>query len=772
MHAQQRVLHAPDLAFLGTPGSPPWPAPKEAGVRRALPGTVPGVAVAEGLASQCGFKCRLAPAGEEAESDPGLWDCLFGPLRPPLPRTEAEHALRQLAERTSGFREPDADGMVRLSLEGPACDLGVAELVDHIRRSHFPVGIRAAGAEGATPETWRTVRGAFFGLVDGSEMPAGVSPVTSGEGRDGEVLVWTDPSALAPSRLPDNQPAALDTGDRHRGAGPSRGNAPQAPSQPASGGEESDGADPSRKSVWEIADGVRETAPRESTGQYRLTDTDLSSRRRKRRAGPGADSRTPLPKPPGRSVVPSPVRDTDATPDTGAAPDAADSDLDEWLTSDADDLPTGGYHDTLMSRLTASLDAAVGRARRNFERNAALRRGGDEYDQAKRRRRWTLAVLAICGPLLAAAVAAAIDQRWPYLAFAWESLTPFRARPGYGPAIWPIGWFAVIAALAAAGGWILHRRVANLRDAVHELREGERLRRKHIAHSVHYAAELLRLQSLSDQFADHRRIIIEMLHRPFGDPELSRRSRLDAEGLRFEEAPPPSMLVAAADASEERVDAEQRKLRADVARRGWLTSVHHDVLEAWRRGYERRVLDDRPDPDSDASIPGAVVSSDQRDGSEVLGAREDYATAVGSDGWAVRDAYRARWRRLLADGVGSDDGMDRYLALLQTLAAVHGPVGVAADATHFLALGPSGAPLPAEEVRHRFSWSDLLTSPSPPQVNAIGSGPDPVTGDTDAGAMVVMSWRLEYSEQVRAEDLRGWTAGDRTAAVPSTGSVI
>ena len=152
VHAQQRVLHAPDLAFLGIPGSPPWPTPKDAGVRRALPGSVPDVHVAERLAGQCGFKCRLAPAAEEQpESDPGLWDCLFGPLEQPLPRTEAESALWRLANRTGGYQAPDTDGMVRLNLGTTADDQRVAELVDHIRHSSFPIGSPSAGAEGATP---------------------------------------------------------------------------------------------------------------------------------------------------------------------------------------------------------------------------------------------------------------------------------------------------------------------------------------------------------------------------------------------------------------------------------------------------------------------------------------------------------------------------------------------------------------------------------------------------------------------------------------------
>ena len=822
VHAQQRVLHAPDLAFLGIPGSPPWPTPRDAGVRRALPGSVPDVHVAERLASQCGFKCRLAPADEEGPwSEPRLWDCLFGRLTQPLPRTEAESALWRLASRTGGYQAPDADGMVRLNLGTAADDRRVAELVDHIRHSSFPIGPLSAGAEGATPQTWRTVRRAFFGLVDGAEMPAGVPPVRSGEGRDGEVLVWSDPSALAPPRLPGAQPSSSRDAGSARGtdqppshrtdasdSAPEEAEAPPASSGegPSSAelsrktlGEQREGprsaepsrkAEPSSKTVWEIADGVWEADPGELAGRYRLTGAEVSGLPSE---ASGAARRGTL-----RSEVEAAEQSSrrDAATGPGAlgarrrttppAPSGADVERltsDDWLSSDEDAVPTGGDHDTLMSRLAASLDGAVSRARRNFERYAAARPSGDEYEQARLRRIRTRAVLTACGLLLAASVAAAVDQRWPYLVVAWEAVTPFKARPAYDPAIWPFGWFAAIMAIAALGGLVLHRSAASLRDAVRDLREGERRRHEHIDNSVHYAAELLRLRSLSEQFADHRRAITEMLHRPFGDPGLVERQRLDVEGLRFDEAPPPSMLVAAANASTERVEDEQRKLRAVVARRGWLTSVHHDVLEAWRAGYSRLVLDDRPDPDADASIPGAIASRDQRDGSKVLGAREDYANAVGTDGWAVREAHRTRWRRLLAEGADSEDGtddkegMERYLALLETLSAVHGPVGVADGAADFLSLGPSGAPLPADEVRHRFAWRDVLGPHAPasaPPVNAIGSGPSPITADAGAGTgAVLMSWRLEYSEQVRAEHLRGWTSAveDRAAAAP-TGGVI
>ena len=57
VHSQQRVLHVPDLAFLGIPASPPWPTPVAAGVKRALPGSMPPPRVARQLAKVCRFEC-------------------------------------------------------------------------------------------------------------------------------------------------------------------------------------------------------------------------------------------------------------------------------------------------------------------------------------------------------------------------------------------------------------------------------------------------------------------------------------------------------------------------------------------------------------------------------------------------------------------------------------------------------------------------------------------------------------------------------------------
>lgn len=810
VHAQQRVLHTPDLAYLGMPGSPPWPTPVAAGVTRALPGSMPPAHVARHLARQCRFDCALAPAGDDQQdARPGLWACLFGPLSEPLPRTEGELALRRLANRTGGYESPGSDGMVRLSLDGLAGTARVAEFVGHIRQSNFRGGAHSAGAEGATPGTWQTVRGTFFGLVDGAQMPAGAPTVQSGQGRDGEVLVWPDPSALAPSRVPADDDAAspepmseaqsdvpqAKPGQQpqtpHQGSEsksspkasgsrfpmkPSRSRRAEGPSSTARAPERGDrqaaiprhdpavaAIPPNRRPLWEIAEAIKvdgEAAPSDSRRADAADEPGSAGEDRRHGSGDSGDG------------VAGQRTDHDATGQYATGHAAAP---DEWLTSYEDALPTGGDHDTLMSRLAGSIDGAVARAHRNFERYAAVRPMGDEHRRPRACRLRARATLAAVVLLLAAVVAAGLDQRWPYLAVAWEAVTPWEARPAYGPAIWPIGWFAAGIIVVLLGGRTFRLTAAAARSAVRDLLEGERLRREFTGNCVHYAAELLRLHSLSEQFADHRRIITEMLHRPFGDPERAAQTRLDAEALRFDAAPPPAMLVGVANASDERVEAELRKLEARRTEKGWLTSAYGAVLEAWRTRYAARVLDDRPDPDADASIPGTAVYRDRLDGSEILGAREDFARAVASDGWALREARRAGWQQSLT--AGTDDNVtaiERFLTLLEAPSAVHGPVGVATDAADLFRLGPVGEALLPDQVSHRFSWTDMLdpsAAAMPPKISAIGSGAAVVASD-DSGTMVLLSWRLEYSERVRAENLRGWIAAGRDDTAPTpTGGV-
>lgn len=721
-HAQVRVLHAPDIASLGAPESPPWPAPGSAGTRAALSGSMPPGHVAHRVVERCRFECEPLAGVNDAKTSRGPWRSLVGGLRPPQNVSEAEYALGRLAQRTGGVTESPSDGMSRLDLDGVGDLESLDSLVEHIKQSRFPVGVRASGAQGSSPEVWQTMRSTILGLVDGSDLPEGVPAVVGEGGSDGERLVWLDPSALAPPRVPHDD-AAQDI------------------------------------FAYGSPSGVAEHRATSSDSAYRLGPDELASTDR-----PDGE--------PAASVSDEEPVSDDASQSTSeyAAP-ALDSDGEdyyrdgEWYQPEADALPVGGYHDTLMFRLGASIDRGIMRAHARFLRFAAVRPPGTvraEYQNAMAARRRVRVVLI--GGIVAVLAAAAfgLDQRWPYLAEFWEAATLWDARAVYGPRTWPIGWILIGSAVATAAIWACSAAIGRFRIAVKEFSAGERLRRQHAAGATHYAGELLRLHSLREQFRDHRRILTEVLHRPFGDPHEARREVVELEALRLDPAPPASMLVGAAYPSDELVEAEQKKLKEQMTRRGWLTSVYSDMFRAWEQQYAKSVLGEFAPPDDDAAPHGATVYRDPRDGHPVRGAREDFASAVALDGWAVREAVASRWRRLLSAGAEGDDeaAVARYLGLLELPAAVHGPVAAYHSNEEFLDAGMLARELADNEVRHRFSWSDALAPAAAgraPKIHAFGTT-TPVTAGSvpGTGTVVMMAWRVEYSDQIPPEHLRGW----------------
>ena len=771
VHAQVRALHATDYASLGTPESPPWPAPGAAGVRLAAPGSMPPAHMADQLIKQCRFDCeRPRLTLNEARYPTGLWGRLFGRMSEPLPWSQGELALGRLAQRTDGYKSHLSDGTVPLALSGATAPDDVDDLVEHVKQSNFPIGARSAGAMGSTPETWETVRGTLLGLIDGEDLPSGVSPVIVGDGHDGERLVWSDPAALAPPHAPV------------------AGAEPPQESRLASSRvlNDLDGDDPE----------AHET--QDQTGQaHSVTDDEALFR-----PPPAATSVRSEPQPPlraddqqGDSVGPTDSVTTPEPPEAAArivaslppkehavvwSEEADDgSSGDEWRRLAEDALPSGGYHDTLMSRLGASLDRGVERARTSFIRYSAIRPPQDEHSDALRARKRARYILAAGTLLLLLVAAAAVDQRWPYLAVTWEAATPWRAQTIYGPTLWPVGWFVVGAVVVVVFALVFTRSARRLGRSVQALAEYEERRFKLTAGSTHFAGELLRLHTLRQQFGDHRLIITEVLHRPFGDPSRADRGRLEMAALRQDGAVPASMLVGASNPADHRVEIEQKRLQERLTQRGWLTAAYHDILRAWRDDYERRVVGAFPQPDEDISPRGTTAFWDQREGREVPGAREDLADAVARDGWAVREAVGNRWLHTLAASAGGDDAqltMDRYLELLDAPASVHGPVEATDSAAEFLDLGPCAEDLAPDQVSHRFSWAEMLSpaaAGSAPRLRAFGPGAPWTAGsDAAAGTVVLMASRCEYSDQIPADHLRGWHAERDHNEPASTGGVI
>ena len=198
----------------------------------------------------------------------------------------------------------------------------------------------------------------------------------------------------------------------------------------------------------------------------------------------------------------------------------------------------------------------------------------------------------------------------------------------------------------------------------------------------------------------------------------------------------------------------------------------------WEQQYSKSVLGDFATPDEDASPPDATVFRDPRDGRPVRGAREDFTSAVAFDGWAVREAVASRWRRLLSRRRGG-----RRSSCDDALPA---PAGASRRGPR-PGRGPPQQPgVPrcraiqyrncrSPTARHRFSWSDTLAPAAAgraPKVHAFTT-PVPVTAGRrhDAGTVVMMAWRVEYSDQIPPEHLRGWHDDHGDAGPQSTGGV-
>ncbi|WP_419848462.1 hypothetical protein [Candidatus Poriferisocius sp.] len=704
VHCQIRVLHAPSqlqlVSSASLPISPPWPLPSAAGVERALPRTVPPLSVAIALATACGFQCQRPPYRPDPDREWALarwWRGLFRAV--PLPVTQSDHekALYRLADRTGGLAQTeDYRGVIPLKLDD-ADDL--TSLVSHLQRSDFPLPGGASSASRPTPAAWQTLRGAMFGLVDGSTMPGGIPHPQQGEGGDAVRLVWTDPAGVAPQWAP------ADASDIFLGPDASAEDEPSAGREMSDQPDDDDGGD--------SGDAV------DSSG----VDPD----------GPGPEA---------GAVEPGPERGT---------------------------LATGGLNDVLMVRMAGYLHQAMKSAQRGFSDNAALRLVAPEYDEAVTAQKRSRRLLAGLGVVLAFVAMFALDQRWPFLGDAWELVTRSEAKRAYDPLIWPIGWFVVGGLVLVVGFVVVFFAGSQLMKKLHRLEEGNLLRHRFGENASHYAFEILRLKAAAEQFADHRLIITEFLHRPFGNPEQEEDLAPSASEFEFGESPPPSMLVACAAAAPQKADATRQQRQGEAINQGWVTGVYREVMAVWDDRYQQRIVGDYEDPDHDTTQPGTVLHKDRHDGSDVFGARTDFArSVVGSGrvegggwaegsgrveggGWAVRRAAAARFTRE-SEQVG---GVDGYLSLLLPIEPVHGsPAGIGCEASRFLTMG---------RKRHWFAWSDVL-APGADAPNMLPPlvGHPWLVSEALEGRSLVMAWCLDLSEPVRPQDQAGWRdAGGR-----------
>ena len=764
VHCQMRVLHTPAVSLSAIPNSPPWPLPQTAGVERAQPEAVPPMSMAAYLARQSGFVCERPPLvrGSSHRSGPlHLLSCLLSSLSEPDAETPHVKALERLADRTGGLTD-DNEGVRRLKLDG-AADL--PDLVQHIERSDLLLEPGVQQTSVAHPDAWRTVRETMFGLVDGGALPSGVVHPTRETDGKAKRLVWTDPRGAAPLHAPPDATDVLPEPEPEPGLDDAPLGQEVADGSESDGSEsdesESDGSESDGSESGESESGECESDGSESDG----SESDGSESDGSESDGSESDE------------CESDGSESDGSESDGSESDGSESDGSESDGSESDehdsDAQTGTavehataqpvtpverivveQRDTLMERLADAIRHGLSEAQRGFRQNCALVEVGTEYVDALKAQRRARRILGLLSLAMILVTVFALDQRWPYLADFWELLTPFEAERYYDPAVWPIGWFVIGALVLGVGLALLGLTARHMMESLRRLERISNDQDRFANLSSHYASEALRLYGIAQQFSDHRLIITEFLHRPFGHFVEDATGSLSAADLAFNSPPPHSMLVARAEVEPDKLDAAQKQRQESAVESGWLTDTYNRVESLWSERYRSRFVGDFQGPDHDATPRHKVLHRDRHDGSDVLGARTDFSQGVVFDpqidgsGWAIHQTA--------ADSVvsfsDSDDLVDEYLTLFGEIESVHGLQPGIDTTTFFMFAGH----------RHRFDWDDLLS----PAANRPAEKTQHLQTQryllpvASQGRSLMVAWHLELSAPVRPEDQDGWRTTD------------
>ena len=439
----------------------------------------------------------------------------------------------------------------------------------------------------------------------------------------------------------------------------------------------------------------------------------------------------------------SPRDATDVWPDSNT--DEDETDEEELVFGDPQRPKELPHKDTLMERLTETLRQAIAQAQQNFIDNCAIATVDDHYDQAKSSQRKARVVGAVLSVVTFISLLLMLDQRWPTLAGVIETITPF----GVPRSDWGIGSYIIIL-LALLGGLIWFGKLFDQMLEERQQLESIYAQRHRLGiYSSHYAAELLRLWGVGQQYADHRLIITEFLHRPFGNVVANDGSTLKVSDLPFRQDPPAAMLVTCADVNPRKLPDIHRHNQKTAVAPKWLNEAYGRVYSIWKQSFHRRVVGEFLDPDHDITARNTVIHKNRRDGSDLFGARTEFSTSVvgasgfAETGWALRQASDERTITLLEQ---HRDKPEDLLAAFGNIRSVHGAYpGISAE--EFFSFSHS---------QHELTWRSLLAANTKaPQVNILTSkiGVVPTVADKRS---LILAWQMVVSDPVRPQAQAGW----------------
>lgn len=211
----------------------------------------------------------------------------------------------------------------------------------------------------------------------------------------------------------------------------------------------------------------------------------------------------------------------------------------------------------------------------------------------------------------------------------------------------PLLLFALLMAVYATG--FLTRLIFLARDLVrmqYKLARIEDEYERAYERGRHSAKEIIRLLSVSDQFADWQAIIREVVHVPFG-----RSLNFDSAKLSVGDITrPPSFVLATAKPEDLQQMRPFLNARSQTIHTGWLTEIM-DVLGAeWKVGYQNsRILSpgDNIFPESDNASSESVVGRHPLTNENVYYPRSDFRRRL--VGGRLQDKLVAQKSEMIAD---------------------------------------------------------------------------------------------------------------------------
>jgi hypothetical protein len=282
----------------------------------------------------------------------------------------------------------------------------------------------------------------------------------------------------------------------------------------------------------------------------------------------------------------------------------------------------------------------------------------------------------------------------------------------------------------------------------------------------HYYKESVRLGALYDQYLDWADVLGTIVLSPYGQSER----RLEAEPY-VPESNLASFVVGTPEQNNETAQGEKQRLRRQIVKRQWMSSLLLRLVELWKEDYARiggYSVANVPTPGMDV-----MSSADQRDDEEsddyLLSPRRDFATRV------VQGKYSRRLRTEVENHMREmfkDSDPSRVLGNIQSIVPGLSGRSTAEFIQPLLAMTPlpdfqdsilvdvAGGSINVDISVHGVSKQYFVEVPND------GTRREAIGVNTLDNRFVVASFRLDFSENVPVARLKRLVQNENQVSAP------